>query len=81
MRDSIKIIWLGIGAMDGRMAPGSPAGAVTEVSSMVDVADTKTVVRVLDLSVTAQAQIGVTNGEEFWVYRAVRRMAGGATFT
>src|ERR1051326_4915233 len=65
------------------VAPRRPAGPHANKSGMVDVADIDLAAGhtwALDLSVATQTKIGVALGQQLGIYRAVRIMAGGATF-
>src|SRR5579872_1854159 len=80
--DSIKVIGLGVGPVNGGVASGGPAGAVTNVPRMVHVTDVKASGRALTLGLgmTPQAKVRVANRQQFRIHRSVGAVAGGAPF-
>src|SRR3954468_18419207 len=62
------------------VATGRPAGALLQPAGVVSVADQNLAVTGLLLEMALQAQICAALGQHFLVHRAVRRMAGDATF-
>ena len=62
------------------MAAGAPASALGQQGGVVEAADEHLPACDLLLEVALQAKRGVTFGEEFGVDRAMRAVAGGATF-
>jgi hypothetical protein len=77
--ESVEEFGLEMGAMDGGMAAGGPAGAEGEEGAMIDLADPDAVAGG-DLGVAFQAEMGIGFGEEFTVDGAVGLVAGGAAF-
>lgn len=73
-----------VGAVDGGVAAGGPARAVTQVRGVVLLADvnisTAPDAGADHLRVTAEAEIIVRLGEHFFVHRTVRLMANDAAF-
>jgi hypothetical protein len=65
------------------MTASGPACAEPEKAGVIDATNENTAAdrRVLNLRVTAQAQIGIAHGQHFGIYRAVRLMTTGASFT
>jgi len=69
-----------IGAMDGGVTSGRPAGAQGEQGLVIDLADPQLTGALLDLRVAFQAEIGVSFREHLRVHRAMGTMAGDAAF-
>jgi hypothetical protein len=69
-----------MGAVDGFVAAGIPAGAALEEGGMVEAADEDLTAGGLLLEMAFEAESCVTLGEEFLVDGSVGEMAGGAAF-
>lgn len=81
---SIEVKGLNVGAVDGLVASGCPAGADAHVAGVIDVANVNISraarARPGHLRMAAKAKVGIANGEQLVVDRTVRIMAGRATF-
>jgi hypothetical protein len=67
--------------MDGRMAPGTPTGALAQIRRVEHISDVNlTGLEFLHLGMAFQAKIGITFHQQFPINRTVRIMANGASF-
>lgn len=75
-----RAIGLGVGAVNGGMTAGRPAGAEAQQRPVIDLADPDLTRGRLDLGMAFQAEVGVAFGDHLGVDRTVGRMAAGAAF-
>lgn len=75
---SVEHLGMEVGAVDGGMAAGRPAGTEGEQGFVVHLSDPQFTGALLDLGVAFQAQVRVAFGEHFGVHRAVGAVAGDA---
>lgn len=69
-----------VGAMNGRVTAGAPAGPPLKKPVMTATANFNFITRSVYLGMTTQAKVGVTGNKQLVVDRTVRTVADGAAF-